>query len=180
MCMYLSSNQAHLLHSISPFQMYFIFDLTRAPCQCTVLINRVGPPESPSLSLILFQQSWGCVQSWREVLRLQEHRLEVSQCVWCGSNPPKKQKKKNTRHPHRVLGVHMNALAHPSEQQRLFSQPLRKVRWKEKKLHALCYIQTCSFLKSNILYVSAAARAHTDIPKLSNSHVRVSFEISFE
>lgn len=66
--------------------MYFIFDLTGAPCQCTVLINRVGSPERSSLSPILFQQSWGSVQSWREVLRLQEHRLEVSLCVWRSSS----------------------------------------------------------------------------------------------
>lgn len=62
--------------------MYFIFDLTRAPCQCTVLINRVGSPEGPSLSPILFQQSLGSVQSRGEVLRLQVHCLEVSLCVW--------------------------------------------------------------------------------------------------
>lgn len=70
---------------LSPFQTYFIFDLTGAPCQCTVLINRVGSPEKPSLSPILFQQSRSSVQSWREVLRL-ERSLEVSLCVWRSSN----------------------------------------------------------------------------------------------
>lgn len=78
--------QPILSDSVSDFQMYFIFDLTGAPCQCTVLINRVGSPERPSLSPILFQQSRGSVQSRREVLRLQEHGLEVSLCVWRSSN----------------------------------------------------------------------------------------------
>lgn len=78
--------QPILPDSVSPFQMYFIFDLTGAPCQCTVLINRVGSPERPSLSPILFQQSRGSVQSRREVLRLQVHSLEVSLCVWHCSN----------------------------------------------------------------------------------------------
>lgn len=78
--------QPILPDSVSPFQMYFIFDLTGAPCQCTVLINRVGSPERPSLSPILFQQSSGSVQSRREVLRLQVHSLEVSLCVWHSSN----------------------------------------------------------------------------------------------
>lgn len=78
--------QSFFSDSVSPFQMYFIFDLTGAPCQCTVLINRVGSPEGPSLSPILFQQSWGSVQSRREALRLQEHGLEVSLRVWHSSN----------------------------------------------------------------------------------------------
>lgn len=66
--------------------MYFIFDLTGAPCQCTVLINRVESPERPSFSPILFQQTRGSVQSRREVFRIQEHSLEVSLCVWRSSN----------------------------------------------------------------------------------------------
>lgn len=51
--------QPILPDAVSPLQMYFIFDLTGAPCQCTVLINRVGSPERSSLSPILFQPRWG-------------------------------------------------------------------------------------------------------------------------
>lgn len=66
--------------------MYFICDLPGAPCQCSVLINRVGSPERPGLSPILFQQNQGSVQSRRKVFRLQEHCLEVSPCVCRSTN----------------------------------------------------------------------------------------------
>lgn len=94
--------QPILSDSVSPFQMYFIFDLTGAPCQCTVLINRVGSRERPSLSPILFQQSRGSVQSRREVFRLQEHSLEVSLCIWHGSN----RQTQNTASIQRSHSVH--------------------------------------------------------------------------
>ena len=115
--------QPTLSDSVSPFQMYFIFDLTGAPCQCTVLINRVGSPERPGLSAILFQPNQGSVQSRREVLRLQECAQSGSVTVCLGAAP--NQQTQNTTSIQELslctwMHEHIrrsNTLRHPKKQQ---------------------------------------------------------------
>lgn len=88
--------------------MYFIFDLTGALCQCTVLINRVTSPERSSLSPILFQESSAaaCGATWATNAGSGCVTVRLAPLQPTNDNKKRKRQKKETLHPCRVCAVH--------------------------------------------------------------------------
>lgn len=99
-------SSAHLFRIYFSFRMYFIFDQTEAPCQCSVLINRVESLEWPSLSPILFQRSLGSAQSLKG--STQTTRAECGSVTECLAQV--RQNIHQTLHPCMVIYTHSTSV----------------------------------------------------------------------
>lgn len=101
--------------SAHPFRLRFFFPNVfyfwsdkGAPCQCTVLINRVGSPERASLSPILFQQS-------RVVYGAKEKYSGCKCTVWKCHNIVCLLQLKNAKYRYRAPTVQRDVLTHLSK-----------------------------------------------------------------